>query len=176
MPSERPTGAAGRANEAKDATRRGAGTPGPGTAPAKFSLVHELKPRFRDTDAMGHVNNAVYVTYLEVARQEYWQQMVGTQDYARVPFILAHVACDFSSDARVNETLEIGMRCEWIGDKSFAFEYEIREKTSRRLVLEARTIQVCYDYEAKRSIPMPERLRRALEAVEGRKLTRSTTT
>src|SRR2546422_11211196 len=107
--------AAGRANEAGGATRRGAGRPGSGTAPAKFSLVHELKPRFRDTDAMGHVNNAVYVTYLEVARQEYWQQMDGTQDYARVPFILAHVACDFRSEARVNETLEIGMRCEWIG-------------------------------------------------------------
>ena len=174
MPSDQR--AAGRANEVGGATRRGAGTPGPGTAPAKFSLVHELKPRFRDTDAMGHVNNAVYVTYLEVARQEYWRLLDGTQDYVRVPFILAHVSCDFRSEARVSEILEIGMRCEWIGDKSFAFLYEIREKTSGRLVLEARTIQVCYDYGAKRSIPMPESLRRALEALEGRNLTRSTTT
>ena len=140
-----------------------------------FTLVHELHPRFRDTDAMGHINNAVYITYLEVARQEYWRKLDGTQDYVRVPFILAHVACDFRSEARVNEILEIGMWCESIGTKSFAFGYEIWEKTTRRLVVEARTVQVCYDYQAKRSIPMPERLRRAMEAMEGRSLARTTT-
>ncbi len=56
-----------------------------------FHVVHEFMPRFRDTDAMGHINNAVYIIYLEVARQEYWRALDGTQDYRRVPFILAHV-------------------------------------------------------------------------------------
>ena len=32
----------------------------------EFTVVHEILPRFRDTDAMGHINNAVYITYLEV--------------------------------------------------------------------------------------------------------------
>jgi len=143
-----------------------------GTAPG-FTVLLDLRPRFRDTDAMGHVNNAVYITYLEVARQEYWQRLEGLQDYKRVPFILAQVVCDFRSEALVREMLEIGTRCEWIGTKSFAFAYEIRETTSRRLVVEARTVQVCYDYEAKRSVPMPDPLRRALEAFEGRSLARA---
>jgi acyl-CoA thioester hydrolase len=135
-----------------------------------FTVVHEMRPRFRDTDAMGHVNNAVYVTYLEVARQEYWQRLEGSSDYRQVPFILAQVTCDFRSEALMNEVLEIGIRCEWIGVKSFAFTYEIRERASRRLVVEARSIQVCYDYASKRSIPMIPRLRAALEALEGRSL------
>ena len=69
--------------------------------------------------------------------------------------------------------LEVGIRCEWIGDKSFAFSYEIRERGTQRLVAEATSIQVCYDYEAKRSIRMPEELRRALESFEGRSLART---
>ncbi len=139
---------------------------------APFRVVRELTPRFRDTDAMGHINNAVYVTYLEVARQAYWQELDAESDYRRVPFILAGVKIDFRSEALVRETLELALRCSWIGTKSFGFDYEIREKASRRLVVEASTVQVCYDYAAKASIPVPEDLRRRLEAFEGRDLAR----
>ena len=141
-----------------------------------FTVVFDLIPRFRDTDAMGHINNAVYVTYLEVGRQEYWKHTSQVQDYRRVPFILANVTIDFRSEALVNELLEVAVRCEWIGTRSFAFAYEIREKRSRRLVVEAVTVQVCYDYEAKRSVPMPAELRRQIETFEGRTLAKPVTT
>jgi len=140
-----------------------------------FTLTHEITPRFRDTDAMGHINNAVYVTYLEVARQAYWQALDDQSDYRRVPFILAGVKIDFRSEALVKETLELAIRCAWIGNRSFGFEYEIREKTAARLVVEASSVQVCYDYTAKQSMPVPDDLRRRLERFEGRDLTRSTT-
>ena len=136
-----------------------------------FRVVYELRPRFRDTDAMGHINNAVYITYLEVGRQEYWRVLDGTSDYRRVPFILAHVTIDFRAEALVHEDLLIGCACERIGGKSFQFRYEIREKSSGRLCVEATTVQVCYDYEAKQSIPVPDDLRHAIETLEGRKLT-----
>ena len=137
-----------------------------------FTVVHELVPRFRDTDAMGHINNAVYVTYLEVARQEYWRKLSGHVDYQRVPFILAHVTIDFRAEALVSETLLLGVRCEWIGNKSFAFRYEIRDQQSDRLVAEATSVQVCYDYVRKHSMPMPAELKRQVEAFEGRPLAR----
>ena len=137
-----------------------------------FTVVHELVPRFRDTDAMGHINNAVYVTYIEVARQEYWRRLSGALDYGKVPFILAHVTMDFRSEALVSEVLLLGLRCEWVGSKSFAFTYEIREKETDRLVVESSTVQVCYDYDRKQSIPMPGDLKRALETFEGRELAR----
>jgi acyl-CoA thioester hydrolase len=135
---------------------------------AEFTVVHEIVPRFRDTDAMGHINNAVYVTYLEVARQVYWKRLDQHADYRRVPFILAHVDIDFRSEALVSEVLEAGLRLEWIGEKSFAFTYRIWEKTGRRTVAEAKSIQVCYDYAARKTIPMPVELKRALESFEGR--------
>ncbi len=138
-----------------------------------FRVVHTLNPRFRDSDAMGHINNAVYVTYIEVARQEYWLNLTGDANYRNVPFILAHVTIDFRSEALIDETLEIGIRCAWVGGKSFAFTYEIRERETQRLVVEATSVQVCYDYTAKHSIPVPEDLRRKLEAFEGRSLERA---
>ena len=141
----------------------------------KFRVTHELRPRFRDTDAMGHINNAVYVTYIEVARQEYWRAFSREQDYRRVPFILAHVSIDFRSEAMVRELLVLHIRCGSIGTKSFTFEYEIRDAESGRLVVEAASVQVCYDYDAKRSIPVPDELRQRLESFEGRSLTRSGT-
>jgi acyl-CoA thioester hydrolase len=143
-----------------------------GSLPPAFTVVHELQPRFRDTDAMGHINNAVYVTYLEVARQEYWRALGGAQDYRRVPFILAHVTIDFRSEALVRETLLLCIRCAWIGGKSFAFAYEVREKETNRLVAEATTVQVCYDYTKKQTIDMPDELRQMLERFEGRTLAR----
>lgn len=147
-------------------------TPAPRLPHSAYTVVHEIAPRFRDTDAMGHLNNAVYVTYLEVARQVYWARLDRTADYRRVPFILAHVRIDFRSEALVNEVLEVGIRLEWIGAKSFAFVYEIWEEMTGRTVVEASTVQVCYDYDTRRTLPMPEALRRALEAFEGRPLER----
>jgi acyl-CoA thioester hydrolase len=138
-----------------------------------FTVVHELVPRFRDTDAMGHINNAVFITYLEVGRQAYWARLEGHDDYRNVPFILAGVTCDFRSEANVDEVLEIALRCEWIGTKSFGFRYEIRDRATRRLVIEASTVQVCYDYDAKHSFPVPDALRHKLEAFEGRSLART---
>ena len=138
-------------------------------------MVHEIHPRFRDTDAMGHINNAIYITYLEVARQVYWKRLAKIDDYRQVPFILAHVTIDFRSEALVNEVLEIGIRCDWIGGKSFAFVYRIWEKTSGRVVVDATTVQVCYDYATKRSIPVMEDLRAKLEEMEGRALSRQET-
>lgn len=144
------------------------------TAPAStFTVVRDLQPRFRDTDAMGHINNAVYVTYLEVARQHYWQALDAESDYRRVPFILAGVKIDFRSEALMKETLTLAIRCAWVGNKSFGFEYEIREKASQRLVVEASSVQVCYDYGTKTSMAVPADLRRRLESFEGRDLART---
>ncbi len=137
-----------------------------------FHVVQPLSPRFRDTDAMGHVNNAVYVTYLEVARQEYWRRLADAHDYGRVPFILAHVSIDFRAEALVHERLLLGIRCDWVGNRSFAFAYEIREESSGRLVVEATSVQVCYDYATKQTLACPPDLRARLEAFERRDLTR----
>ena len=138
----------------------------------RWTIIAPLKPRFRDTDAMGHINNAVYVTYLEVARQEYWHAFSQGSNYREVPFILARVEIDFASEALMHETLELCVRCSHVGHKSFGFDYAIREAASQRLVVRARSIQVFYDYATRTSMPCPDDLRQRLASFEGRSLTR----
>ena len=112
------------------------------------------------------------VTYIEVARQEYWRAFTNDQNYKSVPFILARVEVDFRSEALMHEMLELCIRCSYIGGKSFGFEYAIRELTSRRLIVAARSVQVMYDYTTKTSVPFPPELKLQLEAFEGRSLDR----
>ncbi len=126
-----------------------------------------VKPRFRDTDAMGHLNNAVYLTYFEVARGEYWRALTKDSNYQRVPFILAHTTIDFRSPAYVHEVLEVGIRVSRLGTKSFDCAYRIVEQASRRLVCEGRSVQVIFDYAKNESYALPETLRGAVRAFEG---------
>jgi len=132
-----------------------------------FRVWADVDVRFRDTDAMGHVNNAVYVTYLEVARQVYWRRVEPERAYDRVPFILAHASLDFRAPATVEDALRVLVRTAWIGRSSFGTRYEIRDRAARRLFVTAESVQVTYDYGAQRSIPIPDAIRRAFEAIEG---------
>jgi acyl-CoA thioester hydrolase len=119
---------------------------------ADFSHVHRERVRFRDCDAMGHVNNAVYSTYLEEARIGV---LGGLGD-----FILARVEIDFRSELRAGEEVEVRTRCPRVGTKSFDLEHEIR--AGGRVVAEARSVLVSYDYDTSSSVPVPDELRAQL--------------
>ena len=123
--------------------------------------------RWRDLDALGHVNNAVYLTYFEVARMAYWRALTGSPYYGQVPFILAHTTIDFRSPALVHEELEVGIRVSRVGRSSFECAYRVEETAARRLVCDGRSVQVIYDYARGASYPVPEELRARIHAFEG---------
>jgi acyl-CoA thioester hydrolase len=120
---------------------------------------------FRDIDLAGHVNNAVYLTYLETARIDYLGEVLGPEFLTSISLIVASVGLDFRSPARFQERLETGTRVPRIGTKSFDMEHEIRGEDSR-LVLEATSVLVAYDYDTGASMPVPARWRERLDAYE----------
>jgi acyl-CoA thioester hydrolase len=124
-----------------------------------FQFVHVETVRFSDLDGFGHVNNAVYSTYLEQARLAWFGEEVGEMPLRDV--ILARTEIDFRSPVVWGERVEIGVRPARIGAKSFELEYELR--SGGRLVAEAKSVLVGYDYERGESVPVPERWRRRLE-------------
>jgi acyl-CoA thioester hydrolase len=127
----------------------------------------DIDVRFRDTDAMGHVNNAVFLTYLEVARQAYWQRVDPECRYDRVPFILANARIDFRHPVRVHDPVRIHVGVAWVGRSSFAMRYEVRARDRERLFADAESVQVTFDYGSDRVVPLPESLRRAFERIQG---------
>lgn len=128
-------------------------------------FVHRLEVRFRDCDPMGHVNNAVYLTYLEQTRFAHWRSVWGRGAPQLPPgmpgVILARIECDYRRPATYGEMLDIRLRVAAIGRTSFQYEYEMVDQHGRR-VLEAKTVQVMYDYTEARPVPIPEEIRAAL--------------
>ena len=131
----------------------------------RFVLPREVE--FRDIDVAGHVNNAVYLTFLETARIRYLIEALGPRFAYAVSLILARIELDFRSPARFPETLQLGARVPRLGTKSFDMEHEVRGGDGR-LVLEASSVLVAYDYEANAPIAVPEDWRARLDAYEER--------
>ncbi len=130
---------------------------------SRFPLVVPVQVRFRDLDALGHVNNAVYLTYLEVARVVYVRQRFGLQSPRDFSFILARVEIDYKSPLTLDDEPVVGLGIAHIGQRSFRFAYEIWERRTGRLVAQAQTVQVMYDYRKQQPVPIPEEVRRILE-------------
>ena len=134
-------------------------------APASpFRLAVPIQIRFRDTDAMRHVNNAVYLSYLEVARAAYWRRVFDLQSYDQVDFILARTEIDFIAPVFVGDACEVWLRVNAIGRKSFRFAYEVH--AGGRLAARAESVQVMYDYATDTTKPMTEAQRATILAFE----------
>jgi acyl-CoA thioester hydrolase len=129
-----------------------------------FPFVHREVARFRDLDPMGHVNNAVYLTWIETARIEFMRRLgafdrPGTHE---MTMILARAEVDFRSAVSFGEEITVGVRVGRLGTKSFDLEHELR--TGDRVVAEARTVLVAFDYETNSSKEIPDEWRRRLAA------------
>ena len=131
---------------------------------ARFRYRFPIEVRFRDLDSLGHVNNAVYLTYLESARIAWWMHVTGQRGLGGLDMILARVELDFRSPALYGESLEVGVRCASVRRSSFSMESDIAERASGRLVAQARKVLVHFDYATQRSAPLPEDLRQKLLA------------
>lgn len=130
------------------------------------AFKHPLIVRFFDVDMLGHVNNAVYFTYLEEARMGFFTSMgYEAKNFQKeCPVILAHAECDYLSPCFLNEKLDIILTIKEIRNASFTIEYEMKEHTSQRLIAKASTVLVTFDYHLKKVIPIPKSFREKLSS------------
>jgi acyl-CoA thioester hydrolase len=131
---------------------------------ARFRFRFPIDVRFRDLDALGHVNNAVYLTYFESARIAWWMHVTSRHDLSALGMILARVEVDYRAPVGYGESLEVGVRCASIRRSSLAVDSVIAERARGRVVAESRKVLVHYDYGTQRSQPLPEELRQKLLA------------
>lgn len=119
-----------------------------------------LEVAFRDIDAMGHVNNAVFFAYFEMVRLKYMGEimessgLLGTE-LLDLPLILVEASCTYKSPALLTEVLHIGTGISRFGTKSFDMLYRVQGQDGR-LVAYGRTVQVMYNYITRSAFPIPE--------------------
>ena len=140
-----------------------------------------IQVRWRDLDALGHVNNAVYLTYFELARLGYIRALLGedaeidprTLLPADFQFILAEVTCHYRSPATLRDRLSVAIWVSQVGRKSFVFEYRITDEGSGRLIAEGCSTQVWYDYAAGESRPVPKEIAIRMERLQEAEIIRA---
>ena len=149
----------------------------PRDIPGNFAHRHDVEVRLADTDAMGHVNNARYLTYVEIARVAYYEQVTGNAlpigtHGAEEGMILAEIRMTYRSPAFYGEKITVETRVERIGRTSFAMVHRMTASDSRygtaRLIAVADSVLVSYDYQKECPIPVPDEWREAMSRFEGR--------
>ncbi|MGD1991637.1 MAG: thioesterase family protein [Anaerolineae bacterium] len=130
----------------------------------RFRFSTSMEVRWRDVDALGHVNNAVYLTYLEQARVRYFEE-IGLGFSTDAGMILAEITCTYRSPLSLSEQVTVWMRVSEFRNSSFIVLYRI-EGENGRLAATARSVQVCYDYQANHAVPIPDEWRAAIAAYE----------
>jgi acyl-CoA thioester hydrolase len=128
--------------------------------------VKEITVRFADCDSLGHVNNAKYFTYLEEARFEWFRAVFGADGFRKHPIILAEAKCSFRAAAKTGDRLAVGIRVERIGKSSFTHRYRV-ESSDGKLIAEAESVGVGFDYATSAPRELGEEFRRAILAQQG---------
>ena len=129
----------------------------------RYSL--DIDVRYRDLDPVGHVNNAVYATYLEHTRTNYYADVLGlaTEDLS---FVLAHVEIDYENSVEADDDVRVGIRVSRIGNKSMTTDFRV--EASGETAATAESVQVVIDEEGTPR-PVPDEWRKAIIEYEGEK-------
>jgi acyl-CoA thioester hydrolase len=120
---------------------------------------------FRDVDSFGHVNNAVYFTYFELARTELWFAISGGSAPRDISFIVARAECDFREQIGM-EAIEIRVKIAEMRSTSFDFIYEIRKTDGLALAATGKVVVVLFDWDTNAKVPIGDELRRKVRTFQ----------
>lgn len=132
-----------------------------------FKYKTAIETRFADFDMMGHVNNAVYFTYLEIARTKYWNHAIQW-DWKKTGVVIAQASLDYILPVLLTDKISMYVRTSKIGNSSFELEYILVKLVhgKEEICNRGKTTCVAFDYATKRSFPVPKEERERMITFE----------
>ena len=128
-----------------------------------YSFSTSLSPRYRDIDANGHVNHAVYATYMEEARTHYWQHVVGgCLSDAGVAIVSLEI--DYHSELSLGDHVAIEMGVGQLGESSIPQYYRL--STEDTVAALGQAVMVAFDRDSRTSRPIPSDWKEAIREHE----------
>jgi len=130
----------------------------------KFQAQVDIQLRFADTDALGHVNNAIYLSWMELGRMAFTDAVLPDIDWTKTGFILAHVSIDYIEPVFLGDKVKVYMKTGKIGGKSVVLECLITktDKKGERPTAKGTNIIVAFDYAKNRSVEVPAEWKKAM--------------
>ena len=129
-----------------------------------FRYRLDIRVVFRDIDYYRHVNNAVYITWMETARIDYCREAFDRPLGGKINVIMASQRFDYERQTQYDERLVMGCRTSRLGTKSMDLTYELWRPGER--IGHGISTLVGYDYDADTSIVIPEAWRQRIAAYE----------
>jgi acyl-CoA thioester hydrolase len=125
-----------------------------------MAFSQPIDVRFSDLDALGHVNHAVFISYLEHARTNWWRALIGERAFQEEGFVMARVEMDYRKPIGLGDQVRVELRCAHLGRTSFTLAYKVIREPDGVMLAEAQTVQVMVDFATMR----PRALRPTTEA------------
>jgi acyl-CoA thioester hydrolase len=121
-----------------------------------YKYKTDIPIRFSDIDSFGHVNNAVYLTYFEIARTNYWKEVIGW-DWNHAGIILGRSEINYLKPITINDQIACYVRTIRIGNSSFDVMHVLVKITEHgeEIVTTGKTVCISYDYSANKSVSIP---------------------
>jgi len=120
-----------------------------------YPLHLEIETRWRDLDAFGHVNNAVFATYIETARGTLFKKWNLPFDGKGQSLIVASITINYHQQLKHPTNIIIGQKITRIGNTSFDVESALFNKSNtEKPIATSKVIVVCFDFEKQKSIPV----------------------
>ena len=125
-----------------------------------FLFHHNIQTRWKDMDSFGHINNAVYLTYIEDARTTLFKRWNLNSQNKSV--IVASLKIDYFTQIKHPSKLIIGSKISRIGNSSFDIQSAIFIDGLKKPAALSLVICVCYDYENGQSVTVYDEIRNDL--------------
>ncbi len=123
-----------------------------------------IQVRWRDLDAFGHVNNATFASYLEIARTEAWTALFGGRDALQIPFFVKRLEIDYRRPVTLEDEVRVWLRVGELRGASFDFEYLVQSGTE--VAAEAVTRLACVERRSGRPVPIDPDVRATLAKLQ----------
>jgi acyl-CoA thioester hydrolase len=137
-----------------------------------MSEFHHFVPitvRYSDIDAQGHVNNTRFATYIEIGRLTYLKDLGvwDGKDFMNLGVIVADIHIDYRQPIMLGQDIKVATRVSHIGNKSIKFEFQILDNDSGEILAAADTVNVGFDYNTQKTIPISTSWRETINQFEG---------
>ena len=134
-----------------------------------FPVKLSLRIDYAELDTFGHVNNVMFMKYVQAARVHYWEQIGLYQHFVatRLGPMLASVKCDYRKPLHYPGSVVIYTRMKSIGNSSFSFQHHILND-KEELVAEAEDVMVMFDFNKNEKLSFPKEFRNKVELLEGK--------
>lgn len=129
----------------------------------KFPFSCPIQVRWRDLDAFGHVNNATFASYLEMARTDAWTALFGGRNALAIPFFVKRLEIDYRRPIGLEDEVRVWLRVGETRGASFTFEYVV--EAGGKIAAEAVTKLACVDKTTGKPVPIDPEVRATLETL-----------